>query len=346
MHNKKYYYNRLIDQLNSINLSKLKKKEYNIFNNSKILITGASGLIGINLLFFFNKLSKEKKLSIYVDGTYNTSIFNFVKLFFKENKEVNFYKIDLTTKNISKDKKYDFIFHFAGYGQPSKFIRNSISTYSLNSTVVSQLQNNLKKDGKFIYLSTSEIYSGNHKTCNENSIGFTGPFHPRSIYIDSKKFGESFIVNTCSNFLIFRVSLTYGHGVKMNDERALNQVIMRSIFKKEINVYGGLKQLRSNLFIDDTILMIIKSISKSKNQIFNLNNHKLDFLDKTFKLIAKISNKRINYQPAKITGSPNVIKISNLKILKLLDYKISIGLKEGIEKTRKWYINLDKYYKF
>ena len=53
MHNKKYYYNRLIDQLNSINLSKLKKKEYNIFNNSKILITGASGLIGINLLFFF-----------------------------------------------------------------------------------------------------------------------------------------------------------------------------------------------------------------------------------------------------------------------------------------------------
>ena len=87
MHNKKYYYNRLIDQLNSINLSKLKKKEYNIFNNSKILITGASGLIGINLLFFFNKLSKEKKLSIYVDGTYNTSIFNFVKLFFKKIKK-------------------------------------------------------------------------------------------------------------------------------------------------------------------------------------------------------------------------------------------------------------------
>ena len=345
MLNKKYYKNKLIDQLNDIDLATLKKKEISIFNNSKILITGVSGLMGINLLFFFNKLIVEKKLSINVDGTYNTSIFDFVKTYFNKNRKINFYKINLTTKNISKNKKYDFIFHFAGYGQPSKFIRNKKATYNLNSSVIAKLQNNLKTKGKFIYLSTSEIYSGNINKCNESSIGVTGPFHPRSVYIDSKKFGESFIINMFSNFLIFRVSLTYGHGVKMNDERVLNQVIMRSIFKKKIDIYGGLKQLRSNLFIDDAILMIIKSISKSKNQIFNLNNHKFDFLEKTFKLIAKISNKALDNHISKISGSPKIIKVSNAKILKLLNYKISTNLNDGIVKTRKWYVHLSNYYK-
>ena len=121
-----------------------------------------------------------------------------------------------------------------------KFIRNKKATYNLNSSVIAKLQNNLNTKGKFIYLSTSEIYSGNINKCNESSIGVTGPFHPRSVYIDSKKFGESFIINMFSNFLIFRVSLTYGHGVKMNDERVLNQVIMRSIFKKKLIYMVGL----------------------------------------------------------------------------------------------------------
>ena len=43
----------LINHLSDFNLSQLKNSEINIFKNKKILITGASGVIGINLLFFF-----------------------------------------------------------------------------------------------------------------------------------------------------------------------------------------------------------------------------------------------------------------------------------------------------
>ena len=41
----------LINHLSDFNLSQLKNSEINIFKNKKILIT-ASGVIGINLLFF------------------------------------------------------------------------------------------------------------------------------------------------------------------------------------------------------------------------------------------------------------------------------------------------------
>ena len=42
----------LINHLSDFNLSQLKNNEINFFKNKKILITGASGVIGINLLFF------------------------------------------------------------------------------------------------------------------------------------------------------------------------------------------------------------------------------------------------------------------------------------------------------
>jgi dTDP-D-glucose 4,6-dehydratase len=44
-------------------------------------------------------------------------------------------------------------------------------------------------------------------------------------------------------------------------------------------------------------------------------------------------------------GSPSIIKISNKKILKFLNYKISTSLKEGLSKTINWYSNLIQYNK-
>ena len=90
----------LLDILKSVDLRKINKSEINFFRNKRILITGASGIIGINLLFFFDALNNKEKTSIKVDGTYNTSLFLFVKKYFKKNKLVNFKKIDLTKKKI------------------------------------------------------------------------------------------------------------------------------------------------------------------------------------------------------------------------------------------------------
>ncbi len=331
---------RLLDILKSVDLNKIKNKEINYFKNKKILITGASGIIGINLLFFFDSLNNNKKTGIKVDGTYNTLIFSFVKDYFKKNKLINFKKIDLSKKNLDPKKRYDLIFHCAGYGQPSKFLKFSNATYKLNSSSIMMLEKNLKKNGKFLYMSTTEIYSGNSKKCNENDIGNTTPMHPRSSYIESKKFGESYLINSGNNFLIFRVCLTYGPGAKLNDERILNLLLLRSIKNKQIDIYGGLKQLRSNLYISDAINMIIKSIVKYNKQIFNINNHKMISLKEMTEMISKISKKKIIKHKSFLKGSPKIIKISNKKILKSTNYKITTTLKDGLTKTFKWYSNL------
>jgi len=330
----------LLDILKDIDLNKISNKEAAFFNKKKILITGVSGLIGINLLFFFYKLTKDKKVLIKIDGIFNTSIFQFVKSFFRSNKNISFKKIDLTKTKISNKKKYDFIFHCAGYGQPAKFLKFRSSTYKLNSLSIINLKNNLNKKGKFVYMSSTEIYSGNENLCTEKSIGATTTLHPRSSYIESKKFGESYIINTLNNFLIYRVCLTYGPGAKLNDERILNLLLIRSIKNRQIDIYGGLNQLRSNLYIGDAIKMIIKSTVKYKNQIFNINNHKMTTLGQMVKIIAKLSKKKIKKRKSFLKGAPSIIKISNKKILFSTNYKISTKLEDGLIKTYQWYRNL------
>ena len=48
--NKKHIQKNLISNLNNINVERLSANEINFFKNKKILITGVSGIIGINLL--------------------------------------------------------------------------------------------------------------------------------------------------------------------------------------------------------------------------------------------------------------------------------------------------------
>lgn len=330
----------LLSLLRDTNLKSLSSREINFFKNKKVLITGVSGIIGINLLFFLDKLNKENKISVKVDGIYNTSIFAFVKKYFKKNKKINFFKLNLTKSNIPKSNRYDLIFHCAGYGQPSKFLKFKESTYRLNSSVILSLKKNLKSNAKFIYLSSTEIYSGNEFKCSEESVGKTNSTHPRSTYIDSKRFGESYIVNTFKNFVIFRACLIYGPGAKINDGRVLNQVIMRSIKNNKIDIYGGLNQLRSNLYISDAIILMSKILCKKNNEIYNLNNHKMIKLGKIFSMISKITKKKLVSHQSNIIGSPKIIKISNSKILQATKYKISVNEKEGITKTINWFENL------
>ncbi len=332
---------KLLEILNNINLKRISSKEAKFFKNKKILITGVSGIIGLNLLFFLNVLHKKKKIPLKIDGTFHTSLFSFVKKYFKKNNNVNFYKADLTKKNLNLKEKYDLVFHCAGYGQPAKFIKFKSSTYKLNSLAIMNLKKNLKTSGKFIYMSTTEIYSGNNNLCNEKSIGNTTTSHPRSAYIESKKFGESYLINCFEDYLIYRVCLTYGPGAKISDERILNILLLRSIKKKQIDIFGSLNQLRSNLYISDAINMIIKSTVRYKNEIFNISNHKMTTIKKMAQIISKISNKKIKKHKSFLKGSPNVIKISNKKILRSINFNISTSLKDGLLKTYNWYLHLN-----
>lgn len=343
---KNKYSDKLINQLLNYETKEFNSHDFKIYRNRNILITGASGLLGLKILFFFVSINLKYKLNIKITATYNSKLYTFVRNYLNKLGFITIIKINLYKNNLNRKMKFDYIFHCAGYGQPVKFMKYQSETFHLNSKTIFDLKNNLNSNGIFIYLSTSEIYSGNKYICYENSQGLTMPDHFRSPYIESKRFGESFTINNIKNFYIFRVCLNYGPGVKLNDDRVLNQVILRSITENRINIYGGYNQDRANLYIDDSITLMMKCLISKKFGIYNLSSSDRVKLGKLFDYISKISNKKLVDKSKKVTmGAPNIIKISNKKITDLAKYNPKTNYKKGILQTYEWYYNLLKYEK-
>ncbi len=197
-------------------LEKLSKKKYLEFFKGKIVtITGASGLIGQYFFFLLYLLidTKNSPKKIYI--TSKSSLPSYFNLLVK-NKKVVFYKSNLITKEILKTKKSHIIIHAAGYGQPGKFLNYPFETFKLNTQVTEYLLKSVKKNGSFLFLSSSELYSGLNKNYFENQELITDFNNNRSIYIEAKKFGEKIVkkFETKINAKSIRLCLCYGPGTK------------------------------------------------------------------------------------------------------------------------------------
>ena len=69
---------------------------------------------------------------------------------------------------------------------------NPAATIKVNTTATATLLQKLRPGGAFLFLSSSEIYSGLKKSLvNESDIGTSTPLHPRSSYIEGKRCGEA-----------------------------------------------------------------------------------------------------------------------------------------------------------
>ncbi|MBD3266219.1 sugar nucleotide-binding protein [bacterium] len=62
-----------------------------------------------------------------------------------------------------------------------------------------------RPDGFFIYISTDLVFDGEHAPYRE-----TDESHPVSVYGNSKREAEQYVLNTCSNSLVLRPPLMYG----------------------------------------------------------------------------------------------------------------------------------------
>ncbi|MEK9161315.1 MAG: NAD-dependent epimerase/dehydratase family protein, partial [Patescibacteria group bacterium] len=210
----------------------LEKVDLSELEGKSILITGASGLIGTYFLVCLKVFSEKKKIgkiTAISNSKYPVYLNDLINY-----PEIEIIEGDLTNYEfLQKMPMADYIIHAAGYGQPGRFMENPIKTLKLNTETTFCLFDKLKKDGKLLFLSTSEVYSGlttpPHK---ESEIGSTNTNHPRSCYIEAKRCGEAI----CNAYRTkgfraksARISLTYGPGTKPNDLRAINSFIQKAI---------------------------------------------------------------------------------------------------------------------
>lgn len=320
-----------------------------LIKNKRILVTGASGLIGINLLAFLKvcdedfecvctiKNSPEKWLK---ELTYDER-FTCVKFDLCDN---------LLLQNLSFEE-FDIIFHLATYGQPDKMfsdkpdkniIKCQIQTVKLNTEVIHTLFSMLKPRGIFLYMSSSEVYQGLIADIyNESMIGITNTIHPRASYIESKRAGEvicNIYRNAGYRVRILRLCQCYGAGVKFHDNRVLNKFV-RNCFINNIKLRDNGTAIRTYIYVTDVIKMMYEIAFRASDIIYNVAGKEIV----TIKMLAEKIASRFNKEVIIPEYNSSSIGSCGKCILDMSKYKHEFGehdyinIDSGIDATINWF---------
>ena len=324
-----------------------KKIDFSSLRNKKILITGASGIMGIYMLSCLKSVQKELNIGIYC------WVNNELEPAFKELFDGTvIIKGDICNDGLLTEVYdslcetlggFDFIFHAAGYAQPNKFLENKVKTIELNTASTTRLFKMLNKGGTFVFMSTSEVYSGlDNDSITENDIGNSKPDHPRSCYIEGKRCGES-ICHALSGenvkVKIIRLSLAYGPGTKKNDQRVLNSLFQKAFEKERIDLLDSGSSLRTYGYISDIIEMVWNISLFGKQIVYNVSGESKTNILELATIIGELTGVEV-YAPKddvnSLAGTPKNVNLSLNRYFNEFNKIDFIPLREGLRRTMEW----------
>ncbi len=254
------------------------------FLSKKVLITGAAGFIGSNLvdallaagaevLGVDNFLSGRKSnLEHVVSNASFSSRFTFIEADISQEAE----------KYLPQNYKPDLVLHFASPASPPLYQTFPVETYLVNSFGTHYLLDYLQKHSpttRFLFASTSEVY-GDPKIHPqpESYWGNVNPNGPRSCYDEAKRLGETitgiFFQKYKLDTRIVRIFNTYGPRINPADKRVVPDFIMQALRGQSMRIFGDGTQTRSYCFVDDLVegILLYASLDSGAGLTLNLGN--------------------------------------------------------------------------
>ena len=314
----------------------------------KILICGATGFIGQNILNHFTRI-KNYKIIALINKTKPDVKIKSVK-YIKGNLK-NFKDCLRVTKNI------DIIIQCAATTSGSKDIINApylhvTDNAVMNSNILRSVYEN--KVGHFLFMSCTVMYKNSRKYLSEKDVNENKIF-PNYYGVAQTKLYIEKICKFYSNisktkFTIIRHSNIYGYNDKFDIDKGhfIGSTIKKiySLKHPYIKVFGSGKEKRDFLFVDDLINFIEKSIKNQRKQydIFNCTYGKSYSIKEILKklIIFSKTNKSIQFNKNARNLNVNILVKSN-KAKKEINWGPKIKLDNGLKLTLKWFKSNEKF---
>lgn len=320
-------------------------QDYNSLAGKTILITGASGLIGVNLLASLVEISRTIRGIKVVSVIHSEPLAYFSSL--TEQPGFTVISGDLSDeKFLDSIPRADIIIHAAGFGQPNKFTTNPITTLKINTFSTFKLFEKLNEGGKFLFISSSDIYNGlEAEKYSESQIGTTNTDHFRACYIEGKRTGETicnlYRLQNVNSFSV-RLSLTYGPGTRKNDQRVLPSLIAKGLNGK-IDLLDSGKATRAFCYISDAIELLWHILLKGEHGLYNLGGVSKTSIRELGTVIGDILNVPVIIpdDDHSIKGAPKDVLLNMERLLAEYPKKKFVELREGLVNTIDWHKNLN-----
>jgi len=299
------------------------------WSNKRVLLTGAAGFIGSNLLRRLTELGAEV---VAVDNLSIGTKEN-IKFFAGE-----LYLLDVSERRfveLMKKHDFDFIFHFGAPSSvilfnkdPEKTFRETISGF-LNIMEVA-VETECRK---VIYPSSGSVYGGVPPPQSEDTIP-----KPINLY-GIAKFTCEEIANYYSQTkgvrsVGLRIFAGYGPGEDHKGEIASPVTIfLKSVLKdKNPIIFGSGTQSRDFVYIDDIIEAIMRCAERDVPSIINVGSGKAYSFNDVIKLINELLGKSV--KPKYVLKPVNYLEKTQADTT-LMTKALAInplGLEEGLKK--------------
>lgn len=308
----------------------------------RIIVTGAAGFLGSHLC---DRLLKEGHEIIGMDNFITGRPENLAHLGNQES--FTFIEHDVSNFIEVPEGGLDAIMHFASPASPNPnspygYVNLPIQTMkagalgTLNSLGVARAYN-----ARFLLASTSEIYGDPQiHPQPETYWGHVNPIGERSVYDEAKRFAEALTLAYHRyhgiDTRIVRIFNTYGPRMRLDDGRAVPNFIKQAQNGQPLTIYGDGSQTRSFCYVDDLIEGIYRLLLSDEHLPVNLGNTD----EKTILELAEIvnslfeNNGGLTILPDKRgEGDPQRRRPDISRAQKILNWKPTIGLEDGLKKT-------------
>ena len=229
-----------------------------------VLVTGATGLIGSNLIKYL--LDNNYKVIGFVRNIEKA------KKKLPQNDNLSFVVGDIT-EPINIPNEVDYIVHGASNTSSKAFIDEPVE---IINTALKGTQNMLelakeKKVKSIVYLSSMEVYgspSTDEKIAENHSTNLD-TMSVRSSYPESKRMCESLCVAYYKEYgvpvRVIRLTQTFGKGVEYNDSRVFAEFARCAIEGRDIVLHTKGETKRCYLSTDDAVSAIMTVMLKGEN---------------------------------------------------------------------------------
>ena len=320
--------------------------KWSALENSTILITGATGLIGSilvrSILLRNENYNSNIKMVLLVRNLKDAiNLFGKSEYIKYEEKSVEEY---ITSSNI------DYIIHGASPTKSKFFIEKPVETLDTSVLGTKNILEIAKKNNikSMVYMSSMEMYGVIEKEdVSEDDIGYIDVLNVRSSYSEGKRIAELYCYSYFSEYdvpvKIARIAQTFGAGVFKNENRVFKIFADSILDKKDIVLKSeGTTNINFSYTTDTIIGLLVVLINGISGEAYNVVGEKtnMTILDSAKWLAEKygagIVNVKFQIQKENSEFAPNNKMILNNDKLKSIGWVNKYNLKQGYDRLVKY----------
>ncbi len=306
----------------------------------RIFLTGAAGFLGSHLA---DRLVAEGYSVLGADNVSTGDLHNLSHL--RNEPRFSFIQQDICES--CDPGAIDFVFNFASPASPVQYMNRGLETLRAGSEGMRRMLELARRyDATFLQASTSECYGTPQVHPQpETYWGNVNPIGPRSVYDESKRFGEAQVMAYHRYYRVdtrlARIFNTYGPRMQPDDGRVISNFIMQALAGNDLTVYGDGLQTRSFCYVTDLVEGILRLARSQEILPVNLGNpDEFTILACAQQVIAGCDAAcTIRFEPLPEDDPPQR-RPDITKARQLLGWEPKIALQQGLQQTIPYFRSL------